>query len=148
VLRVSHREAGTLRWLDKLGPYRPAYGISTEHLLLASDPRLITSFWNSSTTPPLKSEPLFAALRERPLKDHQHWLFLHCQAARQFLADRREPLRRQMVAWRKLDEASADKHLERLLELLSPFDAVFAAAKIAPGEVRLTVGGVALKASP
>jgi hypothetical protein len=148
VLRVSQNEAGTLRWLDKLGPYRPAYGISTEHLLLASDPRLITSFWNSSTTPPLKTEPLFAAIRERPLKDHQHWLFLHCQAARQFLADRHEPLRRQMVDWRKLDEASADRHLERLRELLSPFDAAFAGAKIAPGEVRLTVGGVALKSSP
>ncbi len=148
VLRVSQHEAGTLRWLDKLGPYRPAYGISAEHLLLASDPRWITSFWDSSTTPTLKSEPLFAAIRERSLKDHQHWLFLHCQAARQFLADRREPLRRQMVDWRKLDEASADKHLERLRELLSPFDAAFAAAKIAPGEVRLTVGGVALKRGP
>ncbi|HLQ46216.1 MAG TPA: hypothetical protein VK137_15850, partial [Planctomycetaceae bacterium] len=140
VPRRSQRDDTTLRWLDGLSPYRPAFGLSSEHLLLASDPRLVTAFWNSAPTDSLASEPLFASVRSRHFAKHQQWLFLNCQAARKFLSEQHEPVRRQMAHWRNLEDPVAGKHLDRLIELLTPFDAVFSAAKLSPGAVRCTAG--------
>lgn len=142
-LKIQHREPLTIKWLDSLPPYRPAYGIATEHLLVATDPRLISAFHDRSAgDSALNSEPLFASVRSRYFADHSHWLFVNSRAAREFLSQQHEPLSRQVAHWRKLAPPSVAPQLDRVRELLTPFDAAFLTAKVAPGEVRFTVGAV------
>lgn len=142
-LKIQHRESLTLKWLDSLPPYRPAYGIAVDHLLVASDPRLITAFHDRSAgDSALSSEPLFATARSRHFADHSHWLFVNSRAAREFLVKQHEPLSHQVAHWRKLASPSVAPQLNRVRELLTPFDAAFLAAKVGPGEVRFTAGAV------
>lgn len=142
-LRVQHREALTIKWLDRLPPYRPAFGIAREHLLLATDPQLISAFHGrASGEHSLNSDPLFAAVRSQNFAEHSHWLFLSSRRAREFLTEQHEPLSRQVAHWRKLAPPSAAVQIDRLRELLTPFDAAFLATKVAPGEVRVTAGAV------
>lgn len=142
-LRVEQRESLTLKWLDRLPPYRPAFGIANEHLLLATDPQLISEFHRrSSGDTALNSEPLFAGVRSRHFAEHAHWLFVNSRAAREFLAEQHEPLSRQVAHWRKLAPPSVAIQLERVGEVLKPFDAAFLAAKVSSGEVRFTAGVV------
>lgn len=142
-LRVQHREALTVKWLDRLPPYRPAFGLSSEHVLLATDPQLITAFHDlTGNGRSLKSERLFVAVHSRHITDHSHWLYLNSRAAREFLVEHHEPLSRQVAHWRKLAAPSAAVQLDRVREILTPFDAVFLAAKVTPGEVRFTTGVV------
>ncbi len=143
MLKIQHRESLTIKWLDTLPPYRPGYGIAAEHVLLATDPRLISAFHNQSAgDSALSSEPLFAAVRSRHFADHSHWLFVNSRTAREFLSKQHEPLSRQVAHWRKLEPPSVAPQLDRVRELLTPFDSAFLAAKITPGEVRLTAGVV------
>lgn len=142
-LKIQHRESLTIKWLDSLPPYRPAYGIAGEHLLLATDPQLITAFHDRSAGDfALSSVPLFASVRSRHFADHSHWLFVNSRTARQFLDEQHEPLSRQVAHWRKLAPPSVAPQLDRVRELLTPFDAAFIAAKVAPGEIRFTAGAV------
>ena len=140
-LMVRHRESMIVRWLDNLPPFRPAYGLSTGHLLVASDPRLISGFDDrSGAENGLGAEPLFATTRSRHFPDHSQWLFLNARATRQFLEEQREPLSRQVAHWRNIAPPSAAVHLSRVQELLTPFDAAFVAAKVSAGEIRFTAG--------
>lgn len=142
-LKIQHHESLAIKWLDSLPPYRPAYGMTAEHVLLATDPQLIYAFHNRSTgDSALSSEPLFASVRSRHFAHHSHWLFVNSRAAREFLSKQHEPLSRQVAHWRKLAPPSVAPQLDRVRELLTPFDTAFLAAKVAPGEVRLTVGAV------
>lgn len=142
-LKVQHRESLTIKWLDSLPPYRPAYGVAAEHVLLATDPQLISAFQNRSVgDSALSSEPLFAAVRSRHFADHSHWLFVNSRVAREFLDKQHEPLSRQVGHWRKLAPPSVAPQLDRVRELLTPFDTAFLAAKVTPGEVRFTAGAV------
>ena len=142
-LKIQHRESLTIKWLDSLPPYRPAFGIAAEHVLLATDPQLISAFHDRSAgDSALSSEPLFAAVRSRHFADHSHWLFVNSRTARQFLDQQHEPLSRQVGHWRKLAPPSVAPQLDRVRELLTPFDAAFFAAKVAPSEVRFTAGAV------
>lgn len=142
-LRVQHRDALTIKWLDSLPPYRPAFGLGPEHILVATDPRLISAFHDRQAgDPALKSEPLFAAVHSRHIAEQSHWLFLNSRAAREFLTEQHEPLSRQVAHWRKLAPPSIAAQLDRVREFLTPFDAAFLAARITPGEVRFTFGAV------
>lgn len=142
-LRVQHRDTLTIKWLDSLPPYLPAFGLGPEHVLLATDPRLISAFHDRSAgNPSLQSEPLFAAVHSRHMAEHSHWLFLNSRAAREFLTEQHEPLSRQVAHWRKLAPPSVSAQLDRVREFLTPFDAAFLAAKVTPGEVRFTAGVV------
>ena len=143
MLKIQHRESLTIKWLDSLPPYRPAYGVASDHVLLATDPRLISAFHERTTgVAALSSEPLFAAVRSRHFADHSHWLFVNSLAAREFLNNQHEPLSRQVGHWRKLAPLSVEPQLDRVRELLTPFDTAFLAAKVTPGEVRVTIGAV------
>ncbi len=147
-LKVQHRGAMTIRWLDHLPPCRPGYGLSTGHLLFASDPQLIAAFSDrTGAEGGLDSQPLFATTRSRHFSGHSQWLFLNARTAREFLDEQREPLSRQVAHWRNIAPPSAAAHLGRVQELLTPFDAAFFAAKITSGEIRFTAGAVTPEAS-
>jgi hypothetical protein len=140
-LRVRHRETLSIKWLDSLPPYQPAFGLGPSHILLATDPRLISAFHSrSSGDPSLQSDPLFAMSQSQHFSDYSHWLFLNSRAAREFLIEQHEPLSRQVAHWRKLAPPSVAAQLNRVREFLTPFDAAFLAAKVKPGEVRFTAG--------
>lgn len=142
-LKIQHHESLAIKWLDSLPPYHPAYGITAEHVLLATDPHLISAFHSRSAgDSSLSSEPLFGSVRSRHFADHSHWLFMNSRAAREFLSQQHEPLSRQVAHWRKLAPPSVAPQLDRVHELLTPFDAAFLAAKVTSGEVRFTVGAV------
>ncbi len=142
-LKIQHQESLTIKWLDSLPPYHPAYGITPKHLLVATDPRLILAFHDRSAgDSALSSTPLFATARSRHFADHSHWLFVNSRTAREFLSKQHEPLSRQVAQWRKLAPPSVAPQLDRVRELLTPFDAAFLAAKVAPGEIRFTAGAV------
>lgn len=143
ILQVKHREALTIKWLDSLPPYRPAFGLGSEYIFLATDPQLISAFHDrTASDPALSSEPLFAAVRSRHFAEYSHWMFLNSRAARDFLAEQHEPLSRQVAHWRKLAPPSVAAQLDRVREILTPLDAAFVAARVTPGEVRFTAGVV------
>lgn len=142
-LKLRRRDTVTIRWLENLPPCRPSYGLSQKHLLIASDPPLISTFFDRpGAEGGLDSQPLFATARSRHFPNHSQWLFLNARAGREFLDEQREPLSRQVAHWRNIAPPSAAAHLSRVQELLTPFDAAFFAAKVTEGEIRLTVGAV------
>jgi len=144
ILKIQQQASQTIKWLDRLPPYRPAYGFAADHVLLATDPQLISDFHDRSTgNSALSTEPLFDAVRSRHFANHSHWLFLNSRTAREFLDKQHEPLSRQVGHWRKLAPPSVAQQLDRVRELLTPFDTAFLAAKVAPGEIRFTAGVVA-----
>ena len=143
IIRRKLGSESVIRWLDGLTPYRPAFGVLEKHLLLATNPQLITSF--PKTQAPTKAESLdatllFNSVRSRHFADRPQWLFLNASLARQFVHDNREPLSRQLAYWRKIETTNAGQHLDRLTELLTPFDVGFAAVKLAASEVSFTAG--------
>ncbi len=140
VVRRTLRDDMVLRWLDGLSPYRPAFGVLEKHLLVATNPQLISNFSKTSGGKSLESEPLFATVRSRHFEDHSQWLFLNASATRRFVEEYHESLSGQLAYWRKIEASSASQHLGRLAEMLTPFDTAFAATKISAGEVRWTVG--------
>ena len=140
VVRRMLRDDMVLRWLEGLSPYRPAFGVLEKHLLVASNPQLISNFPKTSVAISLASEPLFATVRSRHFEDHSQWLFLNASATRRFVEEYHEPLSGQLAYWRKIEASSAGQHLDRLAEMLTPFDTAFSATKISAGEVRWTVG--------
>ena len=140
VVRRMLREDMVLRWLEGLSPYRPAFGVLEKHLLVASNPQLISNFPKTSVAISLASEPLFATVRSRHFEDYSQWLFLNASATRRFVVENHEPLSGQLAYWRKIEASSAGQHLDRLAEMLTPFDTAFSATKISAGEVRWTVG--------
>lgn len=140
-LRVQHRESQTIRWLDQLPPFQPAFSVTDKHVLLATSPRLVAEFQDRAAGgSALSSEPLFAEARSRHFAEHSQWLFVNVRRGREFLTEQHEPLSRQIGHWRKSAAPSVAIQLDRLRELLTPFDAAFVAGKMTPGEVRLTSG--------
>lgn len=142
-LRVRRRDGLSLKWLECLPLYRPAVGISDDHLLVATDPELISHFAAlTSAEDALPSESLFATVRARHFAESSQWLFLNSRAARHFLSEQHEPLSRQVAHWRRIAQPSAAAQLQRLREVLQPFDAAFVATRVSAGEVRFTLGAV------
>ncbi len=142
VIRRTLHEGSVIRWLEGLSPYRPAFGVLERHLLVATSPQLISAFQIQSAEKSLATEPLFSTVRSRHFADQTQWLFVNAFVVRQFVNDNREPLSRQLAYWRKIEVSKADKHLDRLTEMLSPFDVAFSAIKLSAGEVRWTSGFV------
>lgn len=143
IIRRKLHGPTVIRWLDGLAVYQPAFGVLEKHLLLATNPQLIFQFpisKDTSNSESLASTSLFSAVRSRHFADQSQWLFLNAALARQFVQDNREPLTRQLSYWRRIESSNAEKHLDRLTELLTPFDAGFSAIKLSQSEVRFTAG--------
>lgn len=144
ILRREVHESGTIRWLDSVPPYRPTYSLGREHLLLATDPDMVRDFLRSSSQADrsLESDSLFSEARARHFGDASHWLLLNARRTREFLTQEQESLSRQVAYWRGVAPPTASASLERVREVLTPFDAIFVAGKVAHGEIRLTVGAI------
>lgn len=144
VLRQEIHETGTIRWLESVPPYRPACSLGREHLLLATDPDMIRDFLRplSQTGRSLESDSLFSEARARHFGDASHWLFLNALRSREFLSHEQETLSRQVAYWRGVAPPSALASLERVRDVLTPFDALFVAGKVSDGEIRLMVGAI------
>ena len=56
------------------------------------------------------------------------------------MADKQQTLTKPAPAKAAPRDGASGISRERLIELLTPFDAVFSAAKLSPGEVRWTAG--------
>lgn len=140
ILRRSDREGRSLRWLEGLASYQPSYGISDADLVVATDPQFIRSFWNTSREQSLTTNELWDVVRTRHFAKHPHWLFVNCAATRGFVSEQRDRLSRQLSTWRRIEPSSARQHLDRLIEILSPFDVAFVASQVTLGEVRFTTG--------
>ncbi|MCX7421018.1 MAG: hypothetical protein NT013_15960 [Planctomycetia bacterium] len=140
VIRRTLGERSVTRWLDGLRPYRPAFGVFEHQLLLATNPQLISAFASQPSAKSLATEPLFVATRSRYFADQPQWLFMNARVARQFVKENHEPLSRQLAYWRKIEATSAGKHLDRLTEILTPFDVAFSSINLSSNEVRWTTG--------
>jgi hypothetical protein len=140
IIRRTLNDGSVIRWLEGISPYRPAFGVLDRQLLVATNPRLISEFASQPTSKSLVMEPLFVTTRARHFADRPQWLFLNVSLARQFVKENREPLSRQLATWRKTEATNAGKHLDRLAEMLTPFDVAFSAIKLSAGEVRWTSG--------
>lgn len=148
VLKTENNSRQTLRWIEGLTPYRPAYGLLPGSLVFASDPRLIRDFGTATAANSLSTESRFATARTRHFSDHGHWLFVNTSAASRFLMEHHDSLAQQLAHWRKLEVERASDYLKRLQETLSPFDSIFLASRLTDGEIRFTAGFTSELAAP
>lgn len=140
ILRRQDEEGRSLRWLEGLPPYRLGYGLSDRQLVLATDPNLVSRSWSSPPSSALAANELFRDTLSHDFPEFPHWIFVNCESTRDFISKQHGVLSRQFAYWRHIEPTTAGKHLDRLVEILTPFDALFAASKTSLGELRFTVG--------
>lgn len=133
--------AGTLRWIESLGPYRPAYLVTDEALIVASAPDLIRAHLRITPSESLSAAPDFSAWADEFFPQAGHVLFVNLVETRRFLETHHDALAQHVARSKSLSSDEAAQQLDRLRQTLTLFDGLFLAARVDDGQVRLILGG-------
>jgi len=148
VVKTEQDDAGTVRWIESLGPYQPAFSISDESLILSSSPGMIAKFMSDDPQKKVVNVPVFHELQERYFPSENHLFAIDLVSVRRFLAKHRDELLETTADAGSDERKKKDKELDELQDVLTLFDGAFAAAHIDENRLRLVVGGVVLTKSP
>ncbi len=143
VVRTENTGTTRTRWIDSLGPYRPAYSLTSRFLVFATSPEAVQHFIarESSTAP--SSIPLaIETLAKRYFPQENQIIYIDTAGIRRFLVEHGQQLVQHATRMKSIKSADANEALTRFLDVSSLFDNVFAAGRIGEGSARLVVGGV------
>jgi hypothetical protein len=145
-------ENGThLRWLEGLGPYRPAYGMTPRYLVLSTSPQAVETFAKRESEEQARpagqaangNGPAgIAELAARYFPKENQILYIDTAAIRRFLDVHGKQLIEHAVRVGSIPTAHAEKALAKFMDVTGLFDAVFVAARLGDGSARLVIGGV------
>ena len=143
VVRTENNGAARTRWVDSLGPYRPAYSLTSRFLVIATSPQEIRHFISregasASRTVP----PAIEALAKRYFPQENQVIYVDTAAIRRFLVEHGQQLVQHAARVRSISPGDANEVLTHFLDVASLFDTVFAAGRIGEGSARLVIGGV------
>ena len=144
----TDREANvSVRWIDRLGLYRPAYALTQDYLVFASSPRLIRDFVSSDATKSLHASSEFQRWSSTYFPEANQVLFLNVAQFRSFLS----------ANWKFFVEQTSDSgsqnaqevadKLSRFDDVLQLLDAAFVTAHIGKNRIHLIMGGTTTPAA-
>jgi hypothetical protein len=145
-------ESGThLRWLEGLGPYRPAYGMTPRYLVLSTSPQAVMTFAKRESEEHARPAAQAASgqgpagiaeLAARYFPKENQILYIDTVAIRRFLDTHGQQLIEHAVRVGSIPPAHAEKALAKFVDVTGLFDAVFVAARLGDGSARLVIGGI------
>lgn len=141
VVKLEGESPGQLHWLESIGPYRPAFCLSSEYLVFASSPKVIREFL-SPDVPKLAQSRVFRSWADRQDPPEGQLLFVNWQAIREFMAKNYDFLLKQAVDSHALEEEEAEKRLKRLRDVLEVLDGVYLGIQIQEDRIHITTGGI------
>ena len=152
VVRTESSRGLRIRWIDSLGPYQPAFGLTSGFLVFATSPHAVRSFAAVEAQAAAKTgithrPPAIDRLAKRYFPTENEVLFIDTAAIRRFLREHGPQLVQHCVHMRSLASEDAEKSLREFLDVTGLFDAVFAAGRSGDGSARLVLGGVVGAAS-
>ncbi|WP_166831258.1 DUF3352 domain-containing protein [Thalassoroseus pseudoceratinae] len=126
-----------ISWIDSLGPWQPAFSVTEDFLIFATDPESIQKFIaaKSQTDPP----QAVVKLPTGPLPDQHVLVNLH--GVRSFLADHENVFVRRIAANSPLSVEEVERRLRRAIMASEVFDSLFLTIDLKSDHVRMTVGG-------
>lgn len=141
VVRSEDSTATTIRWLDHVGPYRPAYALTSNYLVLATSREAIDQFTQPSAAG-MATTLAYQKLAKRYFPEANQQLLVNVLQARNLLQQRRPQLVRYVSSLNRLTPEQNERRLTRLEELLQILDGGFIAGHLGPDRVRIVVGAV------
>jgi hypothetical protein len=143
IVRTESSGPTRTRWVDSLGPYQPAYSLTSRFLVLATSPQEVRHFISrEGATAPGTIPPAIDALAKRYFPQENQVIYIDTAGIRRFLVEHGQQLVQHASRVRSISSADANEVLTHFLDVASLFDAVFAAGRIGEGSARLVVGGV------
>jgi hypothetical protein len=152
----SEQGRGTrVRWIDGLGPYQPAYGLTSRYLVLATGPQAVRNLavreaadnaqpagqvagGASSRRLPASIE----TVAKRYFPSENQLFFIDTAAIRRFLHAHGPQLVQHAIRVRSITSEHAEKTLAKFLDVAGLFDTVFAAGRLGDGSARVVIGGI------
>jgi hypothetical protein len=148
VVRTELDRGTRVRWIDSLGPYRPAYGLTSRFLVLATSPQTVRDFAAKDVSgkdggaAPHRLPPAIEALATRYFPTENQVLFVDAAAIRRFLHEHGPQLIQHAIRVHSINSEHAEKTLAKFLDVAGLFDTVFAAGRLGDGSVRVVIGGI------
>jgi len=143
IVRTESSGPTRTRWVDSLGPYQPAYSLTSRFLVLATSPQEVRHFISrEGASAPGTIPPAIEALAKRYFPKENQVLYIDTAGIRRFLVEHGQQLVQHAARVRSISSADANEVLTHFLDVASLFDSVFAAGRIGEGSARLVVGGV------
>jgi hypothetical protein len=159
IVHTAAVQGARIRWINDLGPYQPAYGLTSRYLVLATGPEAVRNFVSleaplapasagqSDVNEPGKSgaQRIPAAMEElskRYFPTENQVLFIDTAAIRRFLGVHGAQLVEHAVRTGTVSSAQAERTLAKTLDYAGLFDNVFAAIRLGDGTARVVIGGV------
>jgi hypothetical protein len=140
-----------VRWIDGLGPYRPAYGLTSRYLVLATSPQTVRNFAareaDDNASPAghagrVRVSSAIEGLAKRYFPTENQVLFIDTAAIRRFLHAHGPELIQHATRVHTMTPAHAEATLAKFLDVADLFDTVFAAARLGDGSARVVIGGI------
>jgi hypothetical protein len=143
VVRTETAGPARTRWIDSLGPYQPAYSLTSRFLVFATSPQAIRGFIAREVSAPVGTiPPAIGILAKRYFPQENQVIYIDTAAIRRLLVEHGQQLIRHATRVRSIRSEDAKEALTNFLDVASLFDAVFAAGRVGEGEARLVLGGV------
>lgn len=140
ILKIENHDQYHMRWIESLGPYRPAYGINERQLVFASSPELVREFFTLKSEESLAASPLFQSWKETFFREEKQLCFLNIASIRAFIEQNSDFLAEQLSKGHGGDLEKGKKKLAGLKSLLQSFDGLFFAAGLQKTQVRVIFG--------
>jgi hypothetical protein len=143
VVRTESIGITRTRWIDSLGPYQPAYSLTSRFLVFATSPQAVRHFISREDSAVRSSiPPAIETLAKRYFPRENQVVYIDTAGIRRFLVEHGQQLVQHATRVRSISSADANEVLTRFLDVASLFDTVFAAGRVGEGSARLVVGGV------
>jgi hypothetical protein len=143
VVRTESTRTARTRWIDSLGPYQPAYSLTSRFLVLATSPQEVRNFISRESAAGSRTiPPAIEALAKRYFPKENQVIYIDTAGIRRFLVEHGQQLVQHASRVRSISPGDANEVLTHFLDVASLFDSVFAAGRIGEGSARLVVGGV------
>jgi hypothetical protein len=143
VVRTENSGPARTRWIDSLGPYQPAYSLTSRFLVFATSPEAVRHFISREVSSATGGgPPAIAVLAKRYFPTENQVIYVDTAAIRRFLVEHGQQLVQHATRVRSISTGDANEVLTHFLDVASLFDSVFAAGRISEGSARLVVGGV------
>ncbi|GAB4140451.1 MAG: hypothetical protein Tsb009_09780 [Planctomycetaceae bacterium] len=147
VLKSEKRNGVVIRWVDRIGHYRPAVALSKNYILLASSPEMIEEFLSADKSSRLVSTPGFQKWRRDFFPTANQLVLLNVRGLRDHIRSVKPVVVHWLAKSGSVNESTASQRLERLLDLLAGIDNVFLAIHVGERQLRVGLGGIVQKRS-
>ena len=139
-VRSQHDQNVRVRWVENLGPYRPSFAFTQNHLVLATQPRLVAQFATANSEAILPAHEKVQSLTSEFFPDADQMMCIDLPKACDALDAIREPLINQFSGGSQEKRKTVSQRLKTTTDLLRVFDAALLGLELRSDSFRLTLG--------